>query len=134
MQGLEKNIDIDFSYTTDFITERQYIIVAILDNLITNAIDACKDTGYIAVSQAVREESLLLKVADSGCGIDKEEQDVIFDPGYSTKFCRYTGNLSTGLGLSQVKNLTEMLGGWVTVTSQQGKGAIFEVILPLRNL
>lgn len=134
LQEVAQNIDISFSYTQDFTTKRQYVIVAILDNLITNAIDACNTNGYIHVSQSVVNDKLILKVADSGCGIGTDEYEIIFAPGYSTKYCRHTGKMSTGLGLSQVRTLTESLGGLVRVTSQKGRGAIFAVTIPLSNL
>lgn len=129
-----QDIAISFTYRQDFTTERQYVLVAILDNLIMNAIEACGKQGYIQVSQSVADGRLLLSVADSGCGIDTDERDIIFVPGYSTKYCHQTGKMSTGLGLSQVKSLTEALDGSVTVTSQKGTGAIFTVTLPVSNL
>ena len=134
LKNQAQEIAVNFTYQQDFTTERQYVLVAILDNLIMNAIEACGKQGSIQVSQSVADGKLLLSVADSGCGIDTDERDIIFVPGYSTKYCHQTGKMSTGLGLSQVKTLTEALDGSVTVTSQKGMGAIFAVILPISNL
>jgi len=117
LKGTHKKIDISFHYDFEFTTDQHYTIVSLLDNLITNAIEACGETGKIKVEEYRDAGNIILSVEDNGCGIKPEDSDLVFQVGYSTKFCPDTGRMSTGLGLSHVKNLTEMLEGSVEVVS-----------------
>lgn len=133
ISSLDKPVTITFNYNGELITDKYYNIVSILNNLIINAIEAVLPTGIIAVTGHCRDGNLVLVVADNGPGIATEETELIFAPGYSTKFSEVTGQMSTGLGLSHVKNLAESLGGEIKLTSQPGK-TVFTVLLPLVNL
>ncbi|TWH45983.1 HAMP domain-containing sensor histidine kinase [Sporomusa sp. KB1] len=133
ISSLNKPVTITFNYNGELITDKYYSIVSILNNLIINAIEAVMPAGIIAVTGQCSNGNLVLIVADNGPGIAAEETELIFAPGYSTKFSEVTGQMSTGLGLSHVKNLTEGLGGEIKVTSQPGK-TVFTVLLPLANL
>ena len=73
-----------------------------------------------------------VEVADSGIGIPAQEIPFIFD-----EFRQVDGSMSRtyggmGLGLALVKKLVTLLRGEITVTSQEGKGSTFTVVLPLR--
>ena len=133
ISSLDKPVTITFNYNGELITDKYYNIVSILNNLIINAIEAALPIGVIAVTGQCSDGKLVLVVADNGPGIAPEETELIFAPGYSTKFSEVTGQMSTGLGLSHVKNLTEILGGEIKLTSQPGK-TVFTVLLPLANL
>lgn len=133
VHSIHKQVRFRFEHSGDVITDKHFTLVSILDNLLTNAIDAVETGGFISVQSYCSENRLTLQVRDNGCGIKKEELDLIFAPGYSTKFSEATGQLSTGLGLAHVKNLTELLAGDIAVESQQGK-TIFTVVIPLENL
>lgn len=67
----------------------------------------------------------LLQVTDTGCGIKEDSLPKIFDPFFSTKF---TGR---GLGLAAVLGIIHGHGGGIHIESEEGKGTVFEVILPL---
>jgi two-component system sensor histidine kinase YcbA len=134
LEASGKNISITFRYEEDFLTARHYTIVSLLDNLIMNAIEACGESGKICVTQLRAGEDYRFQVEDDGIGINTEELLLVFKPGYSTKFSPKTGKMSTGLGLCHVKNLTEDLGGTVSVSSIVGKGAKFTVTIPRKNL
>ena len=68
----------------------------------------------------------MLSVADTGQGISLQVLQHIFEPFFTTKS---VGN-GTGLGLSIVYGAAHQAGGWVTVQSDPGEGALFEVYLP----
>ncbi|MBP2664166.1 MAG: glnK [Firmicutes bacterium] len=133
INSLDKPVTITFTYNGELITDKYYNIVSILNNLIINAIEAALPTGVITVTGQCSDGKLVLVVADNGPGIASEETELIFAPGYSTKFSEVTGQMSTGLGLSHVKNITESLGGEIQLTSKPGK-TVFTVLLPLANL
>jgi two-component system sensor histidine kinase YcbA len=133
ISSLDKPVTITFDYEGKLVTDQYYAIVSILDNLITNAAEAAQSSGVIAVTGLCSGGKLVLTVADNGPGIRHGDQELIFAPGYSTKFSEVTGQMSTGLGLSHVKNLTELLGGEIIVISVPGK-TVFTVALPLAKL
>jgi two-component system sensor histidine kinase YcbA len=134
LSGMAKNFTLAFRYETDFVTGQHYSIVSILDNLISNAVEACGDFGHIKVTQYMQAGNAVFVVEDNGCGIKDEDYELLFKAGYSTKFCPNTGKMSTGLGLAHVKNITEMLGGTVAVESAVGSFTRFILTLPLGNI
>jgi signal transduction histidine kinase len=97
----------------------------ILVNLVLNARDALDHAGRIRVGLEFREDSVVLSVSDSGCGIPPGIQDRIFEPLFSTKAD------GTGLGLPSVKGYVENAGGTVTLESAPGLGSCFRIALPL---
>jgi len=129
-----KKIRIIYNRDDDFITDKHYAIVSILNNLIINAIEVCGEDGIIKVSQLRAGEDVIFCVEDNGCGIGVEDIELIFVPGYSTKYSETTGKMSTGLGLARVKNLTEMMDGKIQVISQPGCGTQISVVLPFSRL
>lgn len=100
-------------------------------NLINNAIDAIQKGGEIRVSTQKREdqETVTVRVTDTGMGIPQENLAKIFDPFFTTK----PPGKGTGLGLSICHGIIEKLGGTIGVTSRVGKGTTFAVELPLEH-
>ena len=102
-------------------------------NLVTNAVNHGfdgLDAGTIRIT-AVRESGSTVRVSiqDDGVGIPKEHMGQIFDPFFTTKL----GRGGSGLGLSISHRITtKVLGGQVTVHSVQGRGARFDLVLPLK--
>ncbi len=93
-------------------------------NLIVNACQAMTGGGEIEISVKEEKPWLLIKIRDTGPGLDREQLDRIFEPFYTTK------SSGTGLGLYVVKQLVEKNGGRVDVCSELGVGTIFTVLLP----
>ncbi len=133
LAGTNKAISLRFIAEGNLSTNRHYDIVSILDNLIMNAIEACGESGNIGVLYEVTGGQVVFAVSDDGCGISQSDHDVLFEPGYSTKFSPHTGKMSTGLGLAHVKDLVTQLGGDIQVASEPGR-TCFTVRLPLDQL
>lgn len=114
-----------------------YRVMSVLKNLVTNAVEAIQsDTGEgtIGASAQVEGDKLLLTVSDSGPGISRRGQKLLFRVGYSTKFDPNTGNISRGVGLPAVQFIVEEMGGRLDVESEPGRGTTFRVELPLETV
>lgn len=96
-------------------------------NLILNALYAVQDSGTIHISSQVQGSMVLLRVSDTGHGIAPENIDRLFDPFFTTK----PPGQGIGIGLSTCYNIIMKHGGEITASNQAGRGAVFEVILPL---
>ncbi|HEV2880498.1 MAG TPA: ATP-binding protein [Pyrinomonadaceae bacterium] len=106
----------------------EVLVRQILDNLLTNALDAVERGGSINVSTALDGERARIEVADTGAGISAETLVRIFDPFYTTK----EAGKGSGLGLAISATLAEALGGALTVESKLGAGSRFRLWLPRR--
>ena len=104
----------------------------ILYNLIGNAIKFTKD-GQVEVRSKKTKDHLLIEVLDTGIGIPEDQFESIFnsfEQGDGSTIREYGG---TGLGLSVSKQLVELHGGTIAVSSELGKGSIFSFKLPLSD-
>jgi len=99
----------------------------VLLNLIMNAIQAMARGGTLTLSTAVEHDRVVIRVADTGCGITPEHLPKIFDPFFTTK---KQGD-GTGLGLSVSYGIIREHNGTIEVSSTPGKGSTFTVSLPL---
>ncbi|MGC8865702.1 MAG: PAS domain S-box protein [Bacteroidales bacterium] len=103
----------------------------ILINLIKNAIKFT-DEGFVEYGYQVSNETITFFVKDSGVGIPEDKYEVIFEKfrqGDDSSTRRHGG---TGIGLTLVKGLTELLGGIVYFESTVGKGSTFYVEFPIQ--
>lgn len=102
-------------------------VVQVVSNLIANAIDSLRDDGRLEITVDADGDAAILAVEDDGSGIEPALQEKIFEPFFTTK-----KDVGTGLGLWISRNIVEHLGGTITLaTPESGKGARFEVRLPL---
>ncbi|MFN3406551.1 MAG: ATP-binding protein, partial [Caldimicrobium sp.] len=92
-------------------------------NLFHNAIDAMEGKGELNVTIDKGEQSIVIKVSDTGKGIPRELLDRIFEPFYTTK------DKGTGLGLAIVYNIIKKHGWDISVESKNG-GATFIITIP----
>ncbi len=102
----------------------------ILINLVKNAITFTPE-GLIRITAEVEKNFLKASVTDTGIGIPKEKQTMIFE-----RFTQLDGTIDrtyggTGLGLSITRNLVELQGGRIEVKSSPGNGTSFNFTLPL---
>jgi len=100
----------------------------VLNNLITNAIQAISSEGKIRVKTQINHNYVKIEISDSGVGIPKENISKIFLPFFSSK--EY--GKGTGLGLSLAKRIIQEHNGDVVVKSTVGKGTTFTITLPLK--
>jgi two-component system NtrC family sensor kinase len=102
-------------------------LVQVFVNLITNACHAMKPGGSVTVSTAQEGPDVVVRIADTGSGIDPAHLDQIFEPFFTTK----PEGKGNGLGLSIVQGIVEKHGGTIGVQSTLGAGTTFVIRLPL---
>lgn len=103
----------------------------ILLNLAGNSVKFT-ETGYVLIQAGLHEEGLFISVEDTGIGISPRAMKGLFQPfnqGDSSFTRRFGGS---GLGLAISQRLAQMLGGKIEATSEEGKGSVFTLILPLK--
>jgi PAS domain S-box-containing protein len=93
-------------------------------SIIVNALDAMEDKGTLALETGTAENSVFVKISDTGPGIPSDLINRIFDPFFSTK----SEKGGTGLGLSIAKKIVRENNGRIEVTSE--KGTTFTITLP----
>lgn len=104
-------------------------IETILSNLISNAIKFTPAGGRITVSTSFLENHLCFSIADTGVGIPADHQEKIFERFHQVSESHK--EIGTGIGLSLVKELTELMGGRIDLVSDPGRGSRFSVALPI---
>ena len=102
----------------------------IAQNLVENAMRYTPETGTVTVVVSEEGSSCVIEVADTGIGITPEDLPHIFDRHYVGRQ-RQLRNEGSGLGLSIVSGLVELMGGEVTAESMPGKGTTITVRLPI---
>ncbi len=127
---IESNAQLFYNVKVDEVKLKQIII-----NLVYNAIKFTEE-GYVAFGYEIIEEGELdfieFSIKDTGIGISKENQKTIFD-----RFKRVENDLTIekgglGLGLAITKAYVEMMGGTISITSNQNKGTVFAFKIPLK--
>ncbi|MBD2857864.1 GHKL domain-containing protein [Spongiibacter sp. KMU-158] len=98
-------------------------------NLINNASQAIDGAGTITIKTELENERVLIRVRDTGCGMDEETRAHIFEPFFTTKPI----GEGTGLGLSIVFRIIEDHGGEISVASKKGEGTEFLISLPVAS-
>jgi PAS domain S-box-containing protein len=111
-----------------------YRVEQILNNLLSNALKYTRK-GYVQFGYEISDlkKELIFVVRDTGPGISKEDQEVIFN-----RFRQGTGPSKdvlsgTGLGLAISKGLTGLLGGEIWLESEEGQGSVFYFTIPLKK-
>ena len=103
-----------------------------LTNLIDNAIKFNRDGGEVTI-QCENGDSTRILVRDTGEGIPSQHLERLFERFYRVDRARSREMGGTGLGLAIVKHLARAHGGEVKVSSELGKGTVFEIDLPRKN-
>jgi len=112
---------------TGYITSSYSLIYEMLFNLMDNAIKYNKPGGSATVAITEDTSQITLIVSDTGIGIPPGERERIFERFYRVDKSRSKRTGGTGLGLAIVKHIASVVGGTVSVASEQGKGSTFTV-------
>ncbi|MBS0125368.1 PAS domain-containing hybrid sensor histidine kinase/response regulator [Thetidibacter halocola] len=109
-------------------------------NLVINAREAIERSGAVSIALRRADDVLSplqkpgpwvrLSVSDTGCGIPGQLHERVFEPFFSTR----GPALGSGLGLSRVKGFAEQMGGFVTLTSEEGRGTEVAMHFPVAAL
>lgn len=132
VQAIEKEIDLQSSVLSIIppVYGDANAIDRIITNLVSNAIKYTDRKGHVNVSVQLTNNYISLKISDDGMGVSKENLPRLFNRFFrvdSTGSRKYGG---TGLGLSIAKELTELQGGTISVSSILAKGTEFVVTIP----
>lgn len=101
-------------------------------NLISNVIDSYAEISnsrerFVRISIELQADCCVLRVADSGCGIQEKNEGKIFEPFFTTK-----ASQGLGIGLSHIKKIIEVdFGGTISFSSTPNEGTVFSVTTPL---
>jgi signal transduction histidine kinase len=120
--------------------DESFIVAADLDkfqqillNLLSNAIKFTPRGGKVSLDVPVRpalpDDAIFLRVADTGCGIPRSKQELIFEPFIQAHRPVSRGTIGMGLGLAIGRDLARGMGGDLRVRSDPGKGSSFTLTL-----
>jgi signal transduction histidine kinase len=141
-KGIDSTLNIinsEIKYKADIVKEYGRIpdieclasqINQVIMNLVVNAAHAIgEQRGRITIRTGGNDEEVWIEVADTGCGIPKENLSRIFDPFFTTK----PVGKGTGLGLSLSYGIIQKHNGQISVQSEAGQGTTFRITLPVRH-
>ncbi|MFX3636598.1 MAG: ATP-binding protein [Candidatus Pristimantibacillus sp.] len=131
---LKKEVQYDKWIGTDYATVHYIPLLTVLNNLVSNAVEAIDTKGSIRISVYEQEDETILIVSDTGTGIAEHNKEIIFEPGFTTKF-NHQGCAATGIGLSHVRDIVHSSGGKLQLhTSDQSKETTFVVAFSTHTL
>jgi len=133
--------DIDLTFDVDIENEEVRIDVEkfeqIFGNLISNALKFTQKNGSVYCQVEIKKidgvRTLVLKVKDTGVGMDEEKADQLFTTLNIGGKKGTSGEKSTGLGLSIIKHFTELHNGNIDIQSTPGEGTTFKISLPIQK-
>lgn len=113
-----KKIQFTSDIQTDYYSDQYIPLLTILNNLVSNAVEAIEDHGSICVSAYEQGAETILMISDTGVGVAEQDKEMIFAPGFTTKF-NQEGFAATGIGLSHVRDIVHSLGGDIHLRSDE---------------
>lgn len=127
---IELLLEIDNS-VPEFINGDIVRLKQIIFNIVGNAVKFTRK-GYVKISCSLKDKDfLLIKISDTGIGIEKSAQDAIFYPFAQADASITTRYGGTGLGLAVARQLVEKMGGELVLDSEIDKGSCFSFTIPL---
>jgi signal transduction histidine kinase len=129
-QAVRKGLSLDIVQDAGpFVRSDRMLLERVLRNLIDNAIKYTSEGGVTVYVGAVQGQCGIM-VSDTGKGIDRAEQERIFEEFYQIGNSERDRRKGLGLGLSIVKRLVPLLGGKLSMESLPGRGSSFQIALP----
>ncbi|HRN99343.1 MAG TPA: HAMP domain-containing sensor histidine kinase, partial [Flavobacterium sp.] len=129
----QKKLRIDYRIDPNLTLETdEFLLSSILDNLIENAVKYSLDGQSIVLEAAQDGACTRFVIQDSGIGIPEQDLDKIFLPFFRSR-TTHQETSGTGIGLSIVARLCNLLGGEILAFSKPNKGTRIEVSLPLHQ-
>ena len=137
-KGLELSVDVANDLAEIFHTDVKRFH-QVLNNLLSNALKFTEEGSVTVkvdkarITPAMRQLSdtwITVSVTDTGIGIPKNKQSIVFESFQQADGATVRKYGGTGLGLSICREVTKLLGGWITLTSTEGQGSTFTVYLP----
>lgn len=123
-------LETELDKTVDTLIADEKLLLMIIGNLVSNAVKYTPEGGAVTIRTAGNERRVTFTIADSGVGIPKEEQDKLFSKLFRASNARENVPDGTGLGLYIVKHAVTLLGGDISVDSEENVGTVFTVVLP----
>lgn len=121
-QGIELNVETE---SAGALVDPDKLLL-VLENLVGNALKFTESGGKVSVSVRPVDETVEIRVADTGIGLSPDEIEHVFDRYYRSSHPRG----GSGLGLSISREMVRLHGGDIDVTSEKGVGSTFVVTLP----
>lgn len=122
-----KEISVLYTCPEDlYVKADRFRLQQVFHNLLSNALQNTKEKGTINITCQLKGDRIFISVSDTGCGIPKENQKLIFEKFNKIK----TKTKGSGLGLYIVKRILEAHGSDITIESNVDKGACFSFNLP----
>lgn len=120
---------LDLARQCDAVATKNGSLMVVFRNIIVNAIESMGGIGggNLHISGKIEGNFCVVTISDGGLGIKREYQEMIFEPFFSTK-PEIEGR---GLGLSVAYGTMKSLGGTITFASEEGRGAEFNIHIPL---
>ncbi|MEA4934479.1 MAG: ATP-binding protein [Lawsonibacter sp.] len=103
------------------------LIESLIQNIMVNAIHAMPHGGRIEIETFEKEKMLALSIKDNGIGIPESDLKEIFEPFYRADKSRSRANGAAGLGLALCKQICDLHGAVIDVTSKINSGTIFKI-------
>lgn len=116
---------------TEIVSDK-FRVQQVVINLVNNALKFT-NRGSVHVEAFQKDQKVIIKVTDTGIGIEPNQIDSLFKPFFQVDSNITRKHEGTGLGLSICKKLMTLLGGTIYVESEFEKGSIFTIELPLKN-
>jgi len=129
----QRRITISLSATNMSVISNRKQLSTLFANLIANAIVYSHPDSQIEVTASSTPTGISVKVSDHGIGISEKALPHIFEEYFRAPEAAQFNLLSTGLGLAIVKHIAQNVARKINVTSEQGKGTTFEVLIPLER-
>ena len=123
-------IERDFTQRTLWVEIDQDKFIQVIDNIMNNAIKYSPDGGKITCRLMETHNSIVISITDEGLGIPRKDIGHVFDRFYRVDKARARSMGGTGLGLAISKEVVQLHGGKIWVTSVENKGSTFFISLP----